>query len=158
MPRLRLAEGRTETQIYSPAWNPECYKWSTEYWVADSRCTHNLRVRNGKRKGFRDDVHTHQSFHDVKQPDSAIRYFDFFCVCRCLRWKDIFPPRVKFNWNASNRIKDFWSATRLPFQSKHYAQGELCYCSTPFIHQWAKLTLTSSHPTPHQPGVVTALL
>lgn len=57
--------------------------------------------------------------------------------------KKTFFPWVKFNWNVSNRIKDFWSATRLPFQSKHYAQGELCYCSTPFIHQWAILALTS---------------
>lgn len=61
-----------------------------------------------------------------------------------------FSPWVKFNWNASNRIKDFWNATRLPFQSKHYAPGELCYCSTPFIHQWAALALTPfwRHPEP----------
>jgi len=57
---------------------------------------------------------------------------------------------VKFNWNASNRIKDFWSAPRLPFQSKHYAQGELCYCSTPFIHQWVILASTPFHPASHQ--------
>lgn len=68
-----------------------------------------------------------------------------FCVLLPLL-KRHFSPWVKFNWNASNRIKDFWNATRLPFQSKHYAQGELCYCSTPFIHQWAILALTPTHP------------
>lgn len=48
-----------------------------------------------------------------------------------------FPSRVKFNWNASNRIKDFSSATRMPFQSKHYAEGELSYCSSSFIQRLA---------------------
>lgn len=41
----------------------------------------------------------------------------YFCL------KDIyFSSWFKFNWNASNRIKDFWSATRSPFQSKQYSQ------------------------------------
>lgn len=40
----------------------------------------------GEKKGFNGDIHTSQSFHVFKQPDSVMYYF----VCCYLCWKDIF--------------------------------------------------------------------
>lgn len=81
-----------------------------------------------------------------------------YSACCYLGLKDIlffFSSRVKFDWNASNRIKDFWSATRMPFQSKHYAEGELSYCSTPLLQQRA-VVLTSFQLCSQSPSVSAA--
>lgn len=137
-------EVKKKKKSYSPAWNPECYKWSRECWADDFQCTHNLQVR--EKKKIECELERRCSHSSRLSCFYAARLSNIlFCVLLPLL-KRHFSPWVKFNWNASNRIKDFWSATRLPFQSKHYAQGELCYCSTPFIHQWAILALTPFQP------------
>lgn len=100
---------------YSPAWNPECYKWSRECWADDFQCTHNLQVR--VKKKIECELERRCShFSRLSCFYTARLSYILFCVLLPLL-KRHFSPWVKFNWNASNRIKDFWSATRLPFQS-----------------------------------------
>lgn len=120
-----------------------------EYWAADSLCTHNLQGRK-KKEGILEIMFTLiRAFMIFKQSYSVIHIIFFVCVCVPLPLlKRRFSPWVKFNWNVSKRIKDFWSTTRLPFQSKHYAQGELCYCSTiytPVSDPGFNLILSLSH-------------
>lgn len=131
---------------YSPVWTPECYKWSRECWADDSQCTHNLKENIKSALAWRCFTLPKPFVLWCSQAQSEIiwsvvpsaeKTFFFF-----------FSHWVKFKWNASNRIKDFWSTTRLLFQSKHYAQGELCHCSTPFIQSECNTGVNPEHPPP----------
>lgn len=58
-----------------------------------------------------EEVDNFPSFHVVQlQPDSVTQ---LLCELFPPLKRHLSPP-VKFNWNASNRIKDFWNTTRLP--------------------------------------------